>query len=428
MEPSVNRTIAPEVHDFGRLTLPPISQVKLPNGITLHTANGGDNDVSRITFILPGGENESPDAMLSSIVMSSLQEGTQQHTGEQISNLLEYNGAWISGAVTTHHSLLTLHSLNSRLAEVLPLMAEMILTPSFQPDTISAILKRHAAKLEVDREKVTYHSGEAMRRIIYGANSPMARRNSPEQLFLLTPEKMSAYHHSRLAPSGIHVLLAGKITPEVMELVMSDLSVIPPGKDFELKPLVFPSQYESVTEKVDRPGSLQSSVKMMIPSIGRTHSDYEQLRAAVTAFGGYFGSRLMMNIREDKGLTYGISSSLIGYKNRSFILINTQTDCTKVPQVIEEIYMEITRLKTPSSYTDDEIKRLSRFQLSNLAAVLDTPFTVMDMYQTGITAGTPPDYFDRQQRIAHSLTPELLADTAQRYFDTSQLCTVIAGA
>lgn len=109
-------------------------------------------------------------------------------------------------------------------------------------------------------------------------------------------------------------------------------------------------------------------------------------------------------------------------------MVSTQTDCSKVAQVIDEIHKEIERLKKPETYTDDEIQRLSRFQLSNLAAVLDTPFSVMDLYQTELIAGTPRDYYYCQQDTARKLSPELLADMAQRYFDTARLCTAVAGA
>lgn len=428
MESTINRAIAPAVHDFGQLTLPPILETRLPNGITLHTVNGGDNDVSRITIALPAGEYESPEVMLASIAMTTLQEGTLHHSGEQIANLFEYNGAWVGCSVSTHYSTVTLHSLNSNLANVLPQVVEMIVEPAFHQEAVNAILKRRIAKLEVDREKVSYLASEAMQHMMYGDNSPLARVITPEKLLAISPEALSSYHKSRLDTSGIHVYLAGKLTQEIIKLTGELFSNISTNVKQPVKPIVFPSGYTSKSEKIVRAGSLQSAVNMMIPSIGREHPDYVSLRAAVIALGGYFGSRLMMNIREDKGLTYGISSSLLGYKDKSFIMVNTQTDCSKVSQVVDEIHAEIERLKNQATYTEDEIKRLSRFQLSNLAAVLDTPFTVMDLYQTELIAGTPRDYYYSQQNTGRHLSPEMIADVARRYFNTAKLCTVVAGA
>lgn len=428
MESTLNRKIAPEVKDFRELALPSATQTRLPNGITLHIINGGDNDVCRITIAIPGGEYESPQTMLGSIAMTSLQEGTKHHTGEQIANLFEYNGAWIGCSVSTHYSIVSLYSLNNRLADVLPQVVEMIFEPSFHPDAVSAILKRQAAKIEVDRGKVSFLAGETMRRMMYGDDSPMAAIKTAEKLLEITPEHLTSYHASRLDTTKMHVFIAGKLSSQIENLISSTFADVTTSAEFDIKQIVFPDSYDSRTEIVERQGSLQNAICMMIPSIGRTHSDYVPLRAAVTAFGGYFGSRLMMNIREDKGLTYGISSSLLGYEKNSFIIVNTQTDCSKVSQVIDETNKEIERLKDPSSYSDDEINRLRRFQMSNLAAVLDTPFTIMDLHQTGIIAGTPPDYYNQQQRTAQKLSAEMLADMARKYFDTSYLCTAIAGA
>lgn len=424
----MNRTIAPLIHNFGTLTLPHVNKTVLPNGITIHFMSGGDIEVNRLTIALPGGEAESPDAGIASLATSMLLEGTSTHSGEQIANILEYNGAWINTSVTTHHSLITLFSLNDRLPSIIDLLVELVADSVFPEEAFAMILKRRISKVEIDREKVTYHSGAAIRKMIYGENHPLARTETPESLMKITTETAADFHRSRLDPKNVHIFFAGKLSDDLIELVVSAFSKVTSNRNYPLSPLSFPESPNAKEEVIVRPNSLQSSVIMAMPSIGREHPDFVPLRAAVTAFGGYFGSRLMLNIREDKGLTYGISASLIGYKAKSFIYISTQTDCSKVPIVIDEVYNEVERLKDPDTYTPDEISRLSQFQLSNLASVLDTPFSVMDQYQTGITAGTSPDYFDKQQQLAHNLTPELLAEIATKYFDANLMCTAIAGA
>lgn len=424
----VDRRIPPKTYDFGTLRLPPATVTKLANGITVHTVSGGDIDVCKIIIILPGGEQESPEAMMSGIAMLALSEGTYRYSGEQIANIFEYNGAWIGSSTSTHHSLLTLHSLNSKLKDVFPVMLEMVLSPTFKEDAVNKILANQSAKLEVEQEKVTYVSGQACNRLMYGIDTPLGREKSPIRLMAMKCADIESFHYSRLDPHGIHVMLSGKITPEIYEFVTKELSRIEPGNSLEPKPLLFPEITDSIEEKIILPESRQSSVRIFIPSIGRCNANYVALRDTVTAFGGYFGSRLMMNIREEKGLTYGISSSLLGYPDRSYICVNTQTDSNNVGKVIDEVNVEIERLKSPDSYSSDEITRLSRFLLSNLAASIDTPFMVMDIYQTAITAGTPPDYFEIQEKLAHNLSPEILAETAKRYFDTAKICSVVAGA
>ena len=135
----------------------------------------------------------------------------------------------------------------------------------------------------------------------------------------------------------------------------------------------------------------------------------------------------MTDIREDKGLTYGINASLYGYPENGFLRISTQTDCLNTALVLEEIEREIERLKDPSTFTPDEVERLQKYLLSSLASTLDSPFSQMDFHQNTLLAGTPPDYFDLQQQAIRTLSPEVLS-AAAAYFDTSRLITSVAGS
>lgn len=424
----MNRSIPPKIHNFGTLTLPDVNKTVLPNGIAVHFISGGDSDVNRLTVTLPGGEAESPVAGLSNLATLLLLEGTSKHTGEQIANILEYNGAWTNTSVSTHHSSITLFSLNDRLPSIIDLLVEILTDSIFPEDALNMMIKRRISKIEIDREKVTYHSNAAIRKMIYGENHPLARVETPESIIKITSKDLSDFHYSRLDTKNVNIFLSGKLSKELIESVLTAFSKISSDKNYSIEPLSFPDFASPQKEIVIRPHSLQSAINIVMPTIGRDDSDFVPLRATVTAFGGYFGSRLMANIREDKGFTYGISASLLGYKRKSFIYISTQTDCSNVEPLLREVYTEIERLKAPGTYTQDEINRLSQFQLSNLASVLDSPFSIMDMYQTRITAGTPSDYFHQQQKLAHNLSPELLSEMAISYFDTNIMCTAIAGA
>ncbi|QCD39771.1 insulinase family protein [Duncaniella sp. C9] len=266
---------------------------------------------------------------------------------------------------------------------------------------------------------------------------PLARSESAEQILSLTPDQLREFHYSRLSSNDIHVFLSGNITPRIEALVTDTFSRIASGTSFGMSSLSFAPPAESPREVlVELPGSQQSAVNMMIPAPGRLDSSFVSLRCAVTALGGYFGSRLMLNIREARGLTYGISASLFGYPERSFISVATQTACDSVKDVRRLILEEIERMKDPASYTEDELMRLSRFLLSGLAATLDTPFSRMDFFKTKLYASTPDDYFEIQENFARRLDPantsskeaaELLVSTIADNFNVSRRITAVAG-
>ncbi|MCM1077719.1 MAG: insulinase family protein [Bacteroides sp.] len=384
--------------------------------------------MSRLTIALPGGEAESPKPGLAACAALMLIEGTKRMTGEEIANMLEYNGAWVNTSVSLHYSSVILSSLNDKFADLLPVLADIIMFPTFPETATANILQRQAAKIDIEHEKVAFLADKAIRPLAYGEDNPLARTETSSQIKSFTSAELSDFHYSRIDPANIHVFLAGNITDKMVRTVDMIFSRFPAHKGPELRHIIFPP-FPTKPERVDInvEHARQSAVKMMIPTIGRSDNDFVPLRAAVIALGGYFGSRLMLNIREDKGLTYGISAVLIGYVERSFVTIATQTDGSTKEEVINLIGEEIEKMKDVATYTDDEIKRLSKFILSNLATTLDTPFSRMDYVQTHIFADTPDDYFEQQESLARKLTPEILAEMARKYFDRSKMIIATAG-
>lgn len=159
MEEIIDRAIAPDIHNMGSLSLPEAETMTLPNGLTLHFLSGGNADVSRIKILLPGGIAESPRPKLLEIANSLLLEGTVNHSGEQLSDIIEHNGAWTGIETSTHHSALSVYCLNSTYRTLLPLVNEIVLSPAFDPEATSHVVRNEAARLEVDHHKVLYRAG-----------------------------------------------------------------------------------------------------------------------------------------------------------------------------------------------------------------------------------------------------------------------------
>ncbi len=165
---------------------------------------------------------------------------------------------------------------------------------------------------------------------------------------------------------------------------------------------------------------------MTIPAISREHDDYEMLRITVCALGGYFGSRLNANIREAKGLTYGIGASIIGIDGYGAINISCQCDCQYVDTVISEIRHELDAMRS-GDYSADELARLKRFYMTSLSGILESPFSIMDFYESGLIADIPSDYFKQQLDALEVLSPITLSEMATKYFNSEAALTVVAG-
>ena len=424
-----DRKTAPQVFPMGPLHMPEIRTYVLDNGVTLNVLDRGEDEVNRLTVIIDGGQAECKMAGLPELAAVARLDGIDGMTGEEVAEILDFNGSWARCAASVHHQSLTFHSLNSRIDRVLPVMVGLTAAPVF-PDHAAEVAREKAArKLETDMQKVTWHAARAIDRLVMGPDCAAARGCTPGGLRDIMPEDLRRWHALTCATGHISLYLAGRITPRIEDMVADAFAAVrsdSPG--IGRAKLIFTPDMDRHSVKVERAGSLQTAVKCAIPTIGRLDPDYVSLRLSVMALGGYFGSRLMLNIREDKGYTYGIGAALMGYVEGGFITIETECDNRYTSAVLDEIAGELRRMHDPSTYTATELERLRSFLTTTLAAQLDSPFAAMDYYVVRQTADTQADYFDAQQRALAGMTPESLADTARRYFNPEMLYTALAGA
>ena len=422
---NLDRKTAPAIKGFGSLNIPKPRTTTLDNGIPLTIIDNGSQEVNRISLIWDGGICETHHPSIASLTANLLREGTKQHTGAEIAETFEYNGAWVKSNIHSHHSSVIIHSLNSRTENVLPILAETITAPSFPVQATSVLREKMARTAELDLEKVEFHSANANRKLLFGVNHPLANSDTASQIRNIKTQDIYDYHNKVYRTDTCGIYLAGRITPKIEDLINDYFGQINNPNGCQLNVVDFAPT--TTKEKIiDRQGSLQSSLRLSIPTINRQHPDYADLRIAVMALGGYFGSRLMANIREDKGYTYGISASLLGYKEGGIMSIATQCDNQYVSALIEEVKKEIIRMTT-SDFSDDELSILKHYAMTQLASSLDSPFTIMDYYENMRLAATPSNYFESQINAINNISSEKIGTLVKTHLPLENLYISIAG-
>lgn len=422
---NLDRTTAPAIKGFGSLNIPQPRTTTLDNGIPLTIIDNGSQEVNRISLIWNGGICETPHPSIASLTANLLREGTKQHTGAEIAETFEYNGSWIKSNIHSHHSSVVIHSLNSRTENVLPILAETINTPNFPEQAASVLREKMARTAELDLEKVEFHSSIANRKLLFGENHPLANSDTASEIRNISTQDIYDFHNKVYCTDTCGIYLAGRITPKIEDLINNHFGQTNKPNGCQLNVVDFAP---SATKEriIDRPGTLQSALRLSIPTIDRQHPDYADLRIAVMSLGGYFGSRLMANIREDKGYTYGISASLLGYKEGGIMSIATQCDNQYVSALIEEVKKEIIRMTT-SDFSDDELSILKHYAMTQLASSLDSPFNIMDYYENMRIASTPSDYFEAQINAINNITSEKIATLIKAHLPLENLYISIAG-
>lgn len=423
---AIDRTKAPELHSFEPLTLPAEEVRVLPNGATLHIVDSGDQEVSVLNVLFPGGAVEEAPSPAGTIYGQTLFEGTGRRSPQDVAELLDYHGARHSPLAKEHYTGFRMVMLNSQAAPLLRLCAEVMAVPLFGDREVTAAKTAALARLNYRRQQMSQLATEALAPLLFGAAHPVALSPSEADIAAVTPGVLRSFHRHHSNPRGAHAFLAGKLTPALTAACEEFLLSL--GSDgAPVAPAILPfTPATPARTDIVREQAVQSAIAMGAVMIPRSHPDYHTLRLTIMGLGGYFGSRLMSNIREDKGLTYGISAALYGLAEGSHLGINAQCSRENVETVIAEVGAEMRAMVT-NPPEGDELERLRRHAFSEALETLDTPFNISGHYSNILTLNMPSDYFLRQQQAIAALSPEIIAAMAARYLRPEALSIATAG-
>jgi predicted Zn-dependent peptidase len=301
----------------------------------------------------------------------------------------------------------------------------MFTEPTFPENAVNAIKMRSVNQLRYRHSQVEWVANKHMTKLIAGEDHPMSVMPNYAGYEAITRDDIVKYYDKAFSSRGLHIYASGRITDEIRSLIYDLASKVPVGDGYQLNVKPFEAQAPQ-TRYIEHGDSLQCAVAMALPAIPRTHEDYLPLQLTVQALGGYFGSRLMANIREEKGYTYGISSGLNGSQEGGYVTINAQCDPSYTDALIEEVGKELERMVTEPP-CGDELQRLTLNAATKLAGTLESPFSIMDFYKLREAVGTPLDYFEKRQKALATLTPEVIAEMSAKYLKPADLRIAIAG-
>lgn len=417
----------PEIQKITRLKMTRPNVAKLDNRIPVSVIHLGDQPVSRIDIIIEGGRCDGSSQLESELLAAMLREGTTSLSAKEIAEKLDFYGSWLSCDASTHNITLSLYAVNKHFDKVVPILADIAMHPSIPEHELNNLKSRAANRLLTNNQKVSYLASRTFSNRYFGDKHNLGQEISEEAICGITSSRLQEFHRKWFIDSNVRILISGFVTEGMLQTLNKSFgtswTTVPATSSRSDSPNAV---FCPATEIVDKSNALQSAIKIGIPTIQRNHRDYIPLRILTTALGGYFGSRLMANIREDKGFTYGISASLLGYRNNSIISISSQCATEYTWDVVKEIKHEMKVLQD-SRIPKDELDRVRSYMLSELARTLDTPFSIADYYSSVLNNHIDENYFDNQIEIINSISAEEINRIAADYFDIGKMLTVIAG-
>ena len=424
----LDRSVAPAIRQLEHFSILQPELHRMRNGMPLYVLSAGNEDVIRFDLLVRSGQLDQSQPLQAVFTNRMLREGTVRMTSGEIAERLDYYGAWLELSSSVNCGFVTLYTLTKYLDQTLEIVAGMVKEAVFPEEQFRIICDINRQQFLVNNQRVDVLARKQLNRSLFGTAHPLGRYAELEDYERIQVEALKEFYHRHYHSGNCSMYVSGKVTPEVIRCIEHQWGEAPWGNCTSEKvertwDIVKDTRKRIFVEKED---ALQSSLRMGGFSLDRKHPDYLKLRVLVTLFGGYFGSRLMSNIREEKGYTYGIGAGLVSYPGTSLLVVSTEAANEYIESVVTEVYREMDRLqqeKVPA----EELEMVRNYMLGDMCRSYEGAFSLSDAWIFIETAGLKPDFFDASLAAIREVTSEELLSLAQQDFCKENLIEVVAG-
>jgi len=427
MQTVIDRALQPEIKEIGKIDIRQAKKFTLDNGIPVYSINAGFQELVKIEFIFHNKSFDVNRPLLNSATNRMLSEGTSKYTGQQLADHIDYYGSFYETDENFDFTSVILFSLNKYVESTLPFIGEIIHDPVFPLRELDIYKRNSRQRLTVENEKVSSMARRKFNEVIFGNAHPYGYFTQTDDYDKLQQEQLKAHFHEKYSPANCTIIISGLIKDNLVG-ILNNLF----GKNLNEKSLPVSSSQNlfqtSVTKKhfFEKDGAVQSAIRIGKPFFNRTHPDYPGMAVLNTILGGYFGSRLMSNIREDKGYTYGIGSAIVSMKQEGYFFISTEVGADVTNAAIEEVYKEIEILKD-EPVESEELEMARNYMLGTFLKGMDGAFQLAERFKSVYLNGLDYSYYDRYVQKVRTIQPDELKELARKYFDINGFFEVVVG-
>ncbi len=411
----INRTKAPEIVDAVNfnLHLKPYRKLTLKNGVDVYTIEAGAEEVMSVEWVFFAGNWYEDKNLVAATTNLMLKNGTSAKTAFQVNEHFEYYGAYLNRSCQSETATLTLHCLTKHINELLPVVRELITDSVFPEDELAIATQNMKQRLQVNLKKSEFVAGRLIDVYLYGDQHPYGRYSREQDFDALTKDQLIGFYKNYYQQGKMILFVAGRLPNNLEELLnenFGDLS----NKAVAGNTYVINKSGEKKYRVSNDPNGVQGSIRIARPFITRHHPDYIKAQVLNTLFGGFFGSRLMDNIREDKGYTYGIQSYFQNHLYDAAWMISTEAGKDVCEPTIAEVYKEMKLLRE-ELVEEDELLLVKNFLIGTVLGDLDGPFHIIGRWKNIILNNLGEDYFYQSVDTIKNITAKELQELANKY-------------
>lgn len=420
----VDRSIVPPIQSVKNLILPAPLKYTLDNLIPVYEINMGNQQVIKLELIFKAGRWHEKEKLIARACSQLLKSGTLRHNAHDMAHFFEYYGASLGIYDGFNTSNLQLYCLSKHLEKLLPMLQELLTEPAFADDELQKFVKLNQQNLKVQLQKNDLVAYRVFTESIYGATHPYGYNSTESTYDSIDRSNLVEHFNNCYKANNCTIIISGKIPINSQQLLNRFLGQLGQGQLPSLSYPSMPPVERKVLHQVIDPSSLQASIRIGRRMFNRSHPDCHQFYMTNMILGGYFGARLMQNLREKHGYTYGAYASIETLMHSGYWYIHTDVGKDVVDVAVQEIYAEIKRLQdTPID--KDELDIVKNYSLGMQLNSIDGVFNVSGVLKSLLTAQLDEQFFYQFIDTIKNIEPEQIQRMAQKYLDLDKLTEVI---
>jgi predicted Zn-dependent peptidase len=421
----MNRTIAPKTALPYHLSLGDVQREVLDNDFPIYVLDGTSQNIFQLSIVFRAGRFFERKRMLAGLCANMILKGTNRKSAYEIAESFDFYGAAVNFKANMYTAELSLYCLTSALPQLLPLLMEVLEEANFPEEELKKAKTKTKHKLAVQWEKNSYIATQHFNEAIFGIDHPFGYHSHLTIIDDLEREDVVQHfnRHFQLNKDSFGIV-AGKISDKEIALInqyLGKLKVLDKGFNH--------AELQTKVEKditVEAKNKLQTAIRVGMPTVNINHPDFDDLQILNTLLGGYFGSRLMTNIREEKGFTYGIYSFINPIMDTGYFCIATEVGEKYRNETLHEIEHEINRLKK-ELISDEELSMVKNYMIGQLMKSVDGPLNIISTLKNFLIFEMDLNEINKQLEAIHAIDAKRLQDLAKQYLNYEDMYKVVVG-
>jgi zinc protease len=430
----LDRTVQPSPAKVPPFTPPLVQRARLANGVEIVVVEKRGLAAVAFGMFLPTGAAADPDDLpgLASVTGAMLQEGTDSRTSRQIAGEIEFIGSELSVEIGREQTSLRMSTLTREWPRALELVADLLMHPTFPDDELARVRTRRLGDLRRLRDDPAALAGRESRALLYGKDSAYGHPISGTEASVegVNRDAIRGHFQGNFRPSGAVLAVVGDVSlEEAVELAQGALGGWTGSRTPDDGRRIEEGTRPDTTAiyLLDKPGAPQSVIRTALLGVPRDHGDYFPLTVLNHAFGGQFTARLNMNLRQDKGYSYGYRSWIHWHRGSSLLLAGGSVETAVTAPAVEETLREFEAIQGGRPVTRKEFRAAKAALLRQYPSTFETPWQVLGSLAAMVEFGLPDDYLATYPSQVDGVSLADVRRVADEHLDHQRLTVLVVG-